>query len=75
MICDEMDRKAGLKRMYGRAETVKEKLKIATEVRLLESSINRMLRQVKVDMPAAPASARTRKAQHAANVRWGTDSA
>jgi hypothetical protein len=73
MICDEIDRKAGLKRIYSKADTVKEKLKISTEIRLLEASISRMLRQLKVDMPTAP-SARTRKAQHAANVRWGTGS-
>lgn len=57
--------------MYSKADTVKEKLKISTEIRLLEASINRMLRHVKVDMPAEP-SARTRKARHAANTRWGT---
>ncbi|GAB1811118.1 hypothetical protein MUNTM_01550 [Mycobacterium sp. MUNTM1] len=73
MICDEIDRKAGLKRLYSRADTVKEKIKLATEVRLLEASIDRMLRHVKVDMPAEP-SARTRKAQHAANTRWGVSS-
>ncbi|WP_156746298.1 hypothetical protein [Mycobacterium sp. 1423905.2] len=75
MVCDEIDRKAGLKRLYGRAETVKEKLKISTEIRLLEASIDRMLRRVKVDMPAEAApSVRTRKARHAANVRWRTES-
>lgn len=73
IICDEIDRKVGLKRLYGKAETVKERLKISTEIRLLEASVNRMLRQLKVDMPAAP-SARTMKARHAANVRWGTGS-
>jgi hypothetical protein len=46
-----------LKRLYGRAATVKEKLKISTEIRLLEASISRMLRQVKVDVPAAPSAA------------------
>lgn len=73
MICDEIDRKAGLKRLYGKADSVKEKLKISTEIRLLEASISRMLRQVKVDMPAQP-SAKSTKAQHAANTRWGMSS-
>jgi len=72
MICDQIDRKSQLKRMYCKAESVKDKIKLSAEVRLLEASIGRMLRGVKVDMPEAP-SARSVKARKAANARWALE--
>lgn len=44
-------------------------MKLSTELRLLEQSVARLLRQVKTDLPAAP-SATTLKARRAANMRW-----
>jgi hypothetical protein len=69
LIGAQIDRKCDLKRLYSRAEDAKGMVKLSAEIRLLESSVARLLKQVDVDMPA-PASMRTQKAQRAARVRW-----
>ena len=74
-ICDQIDRKSALKRQLAKpAElTLREQLGLSAEIRLLEASIERMLRHVKVEMPVEPSS-RSKKAQKAANTRWGVSS-
>jgi hypothetical protein len=47
-------------------------LKLSAEVRLLESSIGRLLKQVTPDVPDGP-SLRTQKAVRAARARWDRD--
>ena len=48
--------------------------KLSAEARLLEQSIARLLKLIKMDLPA-PASSETLKARRAANTRWGRDAA
>jgi hypothetical protein len=69
MIGAQIDRKQDLKRAYAKADDAKSMVKLSAELRLLESSIARLMKQVQVDMPA-PASLRTQKAQRAARARW-----
>jgi predicted kinase len=69
MIAAEVDRRVELSAQYAATTKVDVKLKLATEIRLLESSIARLYRQVSTEV-AAPMSAVSRKAQHAANSRW-----
>ena len=59
---------------YGGSTETKVKVKLSTELRLLETSLARLLKQVKTDIPA-PESNRTIQARRAANARWGRDSA
>jgi GAF domain-containing protein len=76
LIGAQIDRKCDLKRLYAEADEAKTLVKLSAELRLLESSVARLLRQVNVDMPA-PSSIRTQKAQRAAHARWnrGTNAA
>jgi hypothetical protein len=76
LIGAQIDRKVDLKRLYGGADDAKTLVRLSAELRLLESSVARLLRQVNVDMPA-PSSLRTQKAQRAAHARWnrGRDAA
>lgn len=69
MIAAEVDRRVELSAQYSACDNVNTKLKLATEIRLLESSIARLYRQVSTEVPA-PMSAVSRKAQHAARSRW-----
>jgi hypothetical protein len=70
LIGAQIDRKCDLKRLYAKAaDEPKVLVKLSAELRLLESSIARLLKAVNVDMPA-PASMRTQKAQRAAHARW-----
>jgi hypothetical protein len=69
-ISSTIDRKAWLARAYSRCgDDVKLRVKLSAELRLLETSLGRLLKQVTPDMPAAP-SLRTQKAQRAARARW-----
>lgn len=64
-----LDRKAELLELYQDAESVTMKLRLSQEIRLLEASAARLLRDIKTD--AAPAeSMTTRKARRAARARW-----
>jgi GAF domain-containing protein len=76
LIAAQIDRKCDLKRLYTKADDAKTLVRLSAELRLLESSVARLLRQVNVDMPA-PTSLRTQKAQRAAHARWnrGNDAA
>lgn len=71
LIADHVDRQVELQAMYEACEQTRTKLAIATELRLVQSAIARLLKQIDAD-PAEPApmSVRSRKAQKAANSRW-----
>jgi hypothetical protein len=69
LIGAQIDRKQGLKRAYAKADDVRAMVALSAEIRLLETSIGRLLRQVAVDVPAVP-SLRTQRAQRAARARW-----
>jgi hypothetical protein len=71
-IACTVDRKVDLWARYHASDDDKMRVKISGELRLLETSLARLLRNVKTDlpMPANP-SHRSRKASRAANKRWG----
>jgi hypothetical protein len=69
-IAAVIDRKVWLARAYSRCDDdVKLRVKLSAELRLLESSLARMVKQITPDMPAAT-SLRSQKAQRAARARW-----
>lgn len=69
MIGAAVDRRVELSAAYEDCETTATKLKLATELRLLEGAISRLYRQVSTELPA-PMSLTSLKAQRAVNVRW-----
>lgn len=69
MIADEVDRRVELAASYEACDNTNTKLKIATELRLLEGSIARLYRAVSTDVPA-PMSITSQKARRAAHSRW-----
>jgi hypothetical protein len=69
MIGAAVDRRVELSAAYEACESTGAKLKVATELRLLEQSIARLYKQVSTDLPA-PMSVVGQKAQRAANARW-----
>jgi hypothetical protein len=64
-----VDRLVDLRARYLASEDDKTRVKISGELRLLETSLARLLKAVPTDLPA-PVSIRSRKAQQAANKRW-----
>lgn len=62
-----VDRMVDLRARYLASEDDKVRVKLSAELRLLETSLARLLRSVPTDL-LAPKSARP---AHAANVRWG----
>lgn len=69
MIAAAVDRRSELSAAYAVCEDVGLKLKIATELRLLDGSISRLYRQVSTEVPA-PRSLTSQKASRAAHSRW-----
>lgn len=69
MVADAVDRKVDLFARYLGSCDDKVRVKLSTEVRLLEGSIAKLLRSVSTDLPE-PRSNVSRKASHAARVRW-----
>jgi hypothetical protein len=69
MIADCIDRRVDLAEHYAKAVDVRSRVKLSAELRLLEASLARLLRQVQTDVPA-PESQTTIKAQRAARARW-----
>jgi hypothetical protein len=74
LIATAVDRQVDLRRDYAEAENAKTRLKIATELRLIESHLARLLKQVKVEAPKQD-SLTTIKARNAVNVRWANERA
>ena len=68
-IARTVDREVDLWTRYGTSEDDKTRVKISAELRLLETSLARLLRDVKTDLPVQP-SIRSEKARRAANARW-----
>jgi hypothetical protein len=64
-----VDRRVELSAAYEASESTSTKLKVATELRLLEQSIARLYKQVSTEL-SAPMSVVSQKAQRAANARW-----
>src|ERR1700694_174985 len=70
LISAQIDRKVDLKRMYAKAaDDPKVLVKLSAELRLLEASIARLMKQVQGDTPVQH-SATSREATKAANARW-----
>ena len=74
LIASTIDRKCELGRDYAAAEDAKDRVRLSAEIRLLENSVSRMLRQIRTDTPA-PESQRTIMARAAARRRWHPDNA
>ncbi|SDC26025.1 hypothetical protein SAMN04488581_0404 [Mycolicibacterium neoaurum] len=68
LIAETIDRKVDLASRWADADD-KTALKLSGELRLLEASIARLLKQVKTDMPVSPTQ-KSQKAARAANARW-----
>jgi hypothetical protein len=64
-----LDRKAELVDLYDDAKSVKNKLLLSREIRLLEQSSARLVQLIKTDLAPAE-SMTTRKARRAAQARW-----
>jgi len=71
-IASTVDRMVRLRRDWSRADDPKLKIKLSAELRLLETSKARLLKQVTPDLPA-PESMRTVRARRAVNARWKRD--
>ena len=74
LIASSIDRKCDLQRDYDAAADAKDRVRVSSEIRLLESSIERLLRRIKTDIPA-PESQRTIMARAAVMRRWHPDAA
>lgn len=76
LILDDFDRISELRSAYttaAEAGETKLQIKVSTELRLLEQSAARLLKQIKTDLPTAPEGRATVKNRNAANVRWERD--
>ncbi|SPM43347.1 hypothetical protein RMCFA_4575 [Mycobacterium numidiamassiliense] len=69
LISTQIDRKNELFADRAVADDMKIRVKISAELRLLEASIARLLKQVSTEVPR-PMSRRSQKAQAAALTRW-----
>ena len=69
LISENLDRISDLRAAYAETDEVKVRIKLSTEMRLLETNVARLLRQVKTDLPA-PDSNVTLQARRASNARW-----
>lgn len=70
LACRQLDRIVELQAAYDAADDEpKLRIKLSTEMRLLETSLGRLLRQIKTEV-AGPESATTIKARRAVNTRW-----
>ncbi|MGO9382391.1 MAG: hypothetical protein ACLP4W_09910 [Mycobacterium sp.] len=69
LISTQIDRKFDLAADYALAGEMKTRVKISAELRLLEASIARLLKQISTETPRQM-SRRSQKAQAAAFARW-----
>lgn len=69
LIAAAIDRRVDLTADYQQCEDLKGRVKASAQLRLLEQSIARPLRQIRTDVPPAP-GLRTIKARRAARARW-----
>lgn len=68
LIAGTVDRKSDLSALYADAEDAKTRVKLSAELRLLESSLARLLKQIDTEPPVS--SRRSQLAQKAARARW-----
>ena len=71
-IASILDRKAEFLTSYAEATDLKVRLKISSELRLLEQAAARLIKGIKTDIPQ-PESLRTIKARAAVRRRWDRD--
>jgi hypothetical protein len=64
-----IDRKVDLYARYLASDDDKVRVKLSGEIRLLEASVDRLLKRVPTDVPDPPTRV-SQKASHAAKVRW-----
>jgi hypothetical protein len=71
-IADILDRKHDLNQAYADADDTELRIKLSTEIRLLEGAVERLLRRVNTEPPAqAKAQSKvSRQAQRSAEKRW-----
>lgn len=69
LVADAVDRQVDLRARYLASPEDKARVKLSTELRLIETNIARLLKQVKTDLPEPP-SRISQKASRAAYVRW-----
>ncbi|KAA1248230.1 hypothetical protein F0Q45_21790 [Mycobacterium simiae] len=74
-IAETVDRKVDLRIRYSANADFQAALKLSAELRLLDSTLARLLKQVKPVMPTVPKTQRSQKASHAAKTRWERDAA
>lgn len=77
LIIEAIDRKVALQQRLADADDDKAAVKLASEVRLTEAHIARLLQVVKPKPPKATGAGTSRasqRGQRAANVRWGNAS-
>ncbi|SCX32933.1 hypothetical protein [Mycolicibacterium fluoranthenivorans] len=73
-IGDAVTRKCALARAFDKATSASARLTFSAEIRLLETHISKMLKELRSGMPdeqqSAPSTVTSMKASHAANSRW-----
>lgn len=74
MVAATIDRRVDVAARYAAtsAEETKLAVKLSAELRMLDASVARLLKQVETDLPQ-PMSQRSTKAQRAARARWDRD--
>ena len=76
LITEQIDRKVELAQRYDEADQVRVKIALATEVRLTEVAIARLLKTISTEVPVdPPLSATSMKARRAAQSRWDRERA
>jgi hypothetical protein len=76
LIAEQIDRKVELAQRYAEAQQTRVKIALATEVRLTEVAIARLLKLIKTEVPQDPApSVTSMKARRAAHTRWDRERA
>lgn len=74
MLARTVDRRTELAARYAKVRDTKTKLKVSVELRMLDNTVTRLLKNIKTDVPEAD-SLTTIKARRAANVRWDRERA
>lgn len=72
LIAETYDRRADLQRRYDAASDDRAAVRFSAELRLLEQSAARLLKQVRTE-PPTPRPPRSVKAARAAHTRWGRE--
>jgi hypothetical protein len=70
LIQAQLNRKYDLGKDYRAAEDARTRVQVSAELRLLESSVERLLRRIKTDVPAGPESIASVRARAAVTKRW-----